>query len=191
LNSLRVQILHVCSPRNSSIAYRRTREVLNGWQKLWNVCAGDLQTAKMSGNMVRAGDVMPAKGKGKAGHSTSTFNMYQLQFLIAVGCVAYVVYVGSGMLKPSQSFTSLHTPAVQQTESRVPALQLSVSGDILASQVSFSARSCRLCRQFGCVDSCRYWSQPLRASATEFLVLANASSCRQLVPCWKHPVETI
>jgi hypothetical protein len=87
-----------------------------------------------SGNVVNPSDAMEAMGKGKAGHSNETFNIHQFLFLVAVGFVAFAVSVASGVLKLSNF---LPTPAIEQTESRTPSLQLTVNGSNLASQVGF------------------------------------------------------
>lgn len=78
--------------------------------------------------------------------SSNPFNIHQLLFLVAVACVACVVYVASsmGFAPPTMPFTSRDSPS--------RTLQLSVSGGALAAQVSYLCylaqlpQSCLTCR---------------------------------------------
>lgn len=82
--------------------------------------------------MANSSDVLPGTEKGKKATSSSPLNnIHQLQFLVAVVCVATLIYVARVMLGPS------HSIPPPETESLAPALQLSVSGEDLATQVSF------------------------------------------------------
>lgn len=61
-------------------------------------------------------------------------NMHQLFFIACVVCVAFLVYIASAVLGPS-------VPLPRKPDSLAargpPALQLSVSGETIATQVSF------------------------------------------------------